>query len=246
MKTIEYCVALVQNDLDDYSSKMQDRILQFGVNTYRQYIQTGIAPTIEVFYAKPDNLGFVNLPNDYEYYTKVGVIYGGKIITLTLNKNMPINQRWDSCGDEIVDAKDVPFRDLTFGIPFVGHYRAGNFVGEVYGLGGGINRMGYFNEDKRKRRLQITNLPLDEIIVEYVSTAIGMNTIVDDAAVDLIRYGIHQQIALHDNKETQVRRNNMEQEFNKALNHYVTFSTIPTVDEFLDMYYSTIKSTIKR
>ena len=106
--------------------------------------------------------------------------------------------------------------------------------------------MGYFNEDKRKRRLQITNLPLDEIIVEYVSTAISMNTIVDDAAVNLIRYGIHQQIALHDNKETQVRRNNMEQEFNKALNHYVTFSTIPTVDEFLDMYYSTIKSTIKR
>ena len=246
MKTLQYCVALVQQDLDDYSSKMRKRILQFGVNTYRHYIQTGIAPTIEVMYAKPDSLGFINLPDDYEYYTKVGVIYAGKVITLTLNKNMPINRRWDSCGDDIIDAKETPFRDLTFGVPFVGHYRAGNFVGEVYGMGGGINRMGYFNEDKRMRRIQVVNLPLDEVIIEYVSTAISYNTIIDDAAVDLIRYGIHQQISLHDAKETQVRRSNMEQEFNKALDHYLTWSTIPTVDEFLDMYYLTTKSTIKR
>ena len=246
MKTLQYCVALVQNDLDDYSSKMRKRILQFGVNTYRHYIGTGLAPTIEVFYAKPDSLGIINLPDDYEYYTKVGVLYGGKVYTLTLNKNMPINRRWDSCGDEVADAVDIPFKDLNYAIPFVGHYRAGNFVGELYGMGGGVNRFGYFTEDKRMRRMQVTNLPIKEVIVEYVSTAIGEGTIIDDAAVGLIRYGIHQQISLHDSKETQVRRTNMENEFNKALDHYTLFTTMPTVDEFLDMYYSTIKSTIKR
>lgn len=246
MKTLQYCVALVQSDLDDYSSKMRKRILQFAVNTYRHYVSTGISPTIEVFYAKPDKLGIINLPNDYEYYTKIGVLYAGRVFTLTLNKNLPFNNRWDSCGDDIIDVKDVPFQNLNYAIPFVGHYRAGNFVGELYGLGGGINSFGYFNEDKRMRRIQVTNLPIKEVIVEYVSSSISENTIIDDAAVGLIRYGVHQQISLHDAKETQVRRNNMENEFNKALDHYTLFTTMPTVDEFLDMYYSTIKSTAKR
>lgn len=246
MKTINYCVALVQQDLEDYSAKMRKRILQFGINTYRHYIQTGIDPTIEVFYAKPDSLGQINLPDDYEYYTKVAVIYKGRVITLTLNKNMPINNRWDSCGDEIIDAKEISIVDQQYGYPFVGHYRAGNYVGELYGMGGGINRMGYFKEDKRKRMIQITNLPLDEVVIEYVSSALSGGTIVDDAAVGLIRYGTHQQITLHDAKETQVRRGNMEQEFNKALDHYLMHQSIPTVDEFLDMFYQTTKSGVKR
>jgi hypothetical protein len=246
MKTIDYCVALVQQDLDDYSAKMRKRILQFGINTYRHYIQTGIAPTIEVFYAKPDSLGQINLPDDYEYYTKVAVIFQGRVITLTLNKNMPFNNRLDSCGDDIIDAKEIPLGDQRGGYPFVGHYRAGNYVGELYGMGGGINRMGYFNENKRKRQIQVINLPLDEVVIEYVSSSLSGGTIVDDAAVGLIRYGTHQQITLHDAKETQVRRNNMEQEFNKALDHYVLHSTVPTIDEFLDMFYLTTKSSPKR
>lgn len=246
MKTVDYCVQLVQQDLDDYSPKMRKRILQFGINTYRQYIQTGIAPTIDVFYAKPDSLGNINLPDDYEYYTKVAVIYRGRVITLTLNKNMPFNDKIDSCGDPIISATEIPMLDQNFGYPFVGHYRAGNFVGELYGMGGGINRFGYFNEDKRRRRIQVTNLPLDEVVIEYVSSSLNAQTIVDDAAINLIRYGIHQQIALHDAKETQVRRNNMEQEFNKALDHYMLWATVPTIDEFLDMFYLTTKSTVKR
>ena len=206
----------------------------------------GIDPTIEVFYAIPDSLGIINMPNDYEYYTKVGIIQAGKVYTLTLNKNMPLNRRWDSCGDEIDDAKDLQFKAYDYGYPFVGHYRAGNYVGELYGLGGGINALGYFTEDKKLRRLQVTNLPIKELVIEYVSNSITENTIVSESAVDMLRYGAHHQIAVHDAKETQVRRGTMEQEFYKAKERYDMAQTVPTVDEFLDMLYSTSKSSPKR
>lgn len=247
MKTIRYCVSMVQQDRDDFSAKMRQKILQYGINTYRQYIQTGINPTIEVFYAKPDSLGIINMPDDYEYYTKVGIIDNGRVFTLTLNRNMPLNRKWDTCGDEVKLNEDLDFKGTNYGFPFVGHYRAGNYVGELYGLGGGINAMGYYTEDRKLRRLQVTNIPLNkELVIEYVSSNITENTIIDDAAVNLIRYGIHQQLTLHDAQETQVRRDNMEREFYKALDHYTMTTSIPTVDEYLDLIYATSKSGIKR
>ena len=95
MKPLRYITALVQQDLDDYSPKTKQRILQYVINTYRRYVQTGIAPTIEVFYATPNSLGIVDMPTDYEYYTKVGVIQDGKVYTLTLNNAMPLNRHVD-------------------------------------------------------------------------------------------------------------------------------------------------------
>ena len=123
MKTIRYCVSMVQQDRDDFSAKMRQKILQYGINTYRQYIQTGINPTIEVFYARPDSLGIINMPDDYEYYTKVGIIDNGRVFTLTLNRNMPLNRKWDTCGDEVKLNEDLDFKGTNYGFPFVGHYR---------------------------------------------------------------------------------------------------------------------------
>jgi hypothetical protein len=164
MKNLRYCVSLVQQDNDDYSAKMFQKYVQYAINTYRKYIQNGIDPTIDVFYATANDLGLINMPLDYEYYTKVGVLHRGKLYTLTLNPNLPINNRIDTCGDLVDDLSNMETTIFDGGYPFVGHYRAGNYVGELYGLGGGINAFGYFNEDKKNRQIQTSSLLRNESV----------------------------------------------------------------------------------
>ena len=150
MKSLAYCVSMVQLDRDDFSSRNYQRYLQYAINTYKEEIGVGISPSVNVMYGNlADNtLGVVDMPQDYEYYTKVAILVNGRYLTLTLNPDMPLNRRWDSCGDEINDADNngtMNFPTIAsagYGYMFAGHFRAGNFVGELYGLGGGDRGVG--------------------------------------------------------------------------------------------------------
>lgn len=253
MKNLAYCVSLVQLDLQDFSPRNYNRFLQYAINTYKEEIGMGISPDVEVLYADIETpLGTVDMPIDYEYYTMVAIMVGGRLITLTRNDNMALNRRYDSCGDEIgdsIDAASTYFNQAYmngYGYPFAGHYRAGNFVGELYGLGGGINPAGYFTEDWKMRRFQFTNVPMTSVVIEYVSNGAGAGTLIDDLAIPVIRYGIHDQLSLFDNKENQANKSRMQGRFQQAVLDYRVAKTTPTLQDYLDNQYRSYKSSPKR
>ena len=253
MKSLAYCVSMVQLDRDDFSSRNYQRYLQYAINTYKEEIGMGISPSVNVMYGNlADNtLGVVDMPQDYEYYTKVAILVNGRYLTLTLNPDMPLNRRWDSCGDDINDADNngtMNFPTIAsagYGYMFAGHFRAGNFVGELYGLGGGMNRAGYFTVDEKLRRFQFTNVPRTEVVIEYVSNGASEGSMVDDLAVPVIRYGVHHQLSLFDNVN-QADKTRFAQMFYGARETYRINKTAPTIDDYLDTTYKSTRSSPKR
>lgn len=248
MKNLAYCVSMVQLDRQDFSPKNYQRYLQYAINIYKEYISMGINPSVEVMYADIDSLGCVDMPIDYEYYTKVGLLINGTCYTLTRNDNMPLNRRTDTCGDEIDDtlvSTSVTDLAITEGCYFAAHYRAGNYVGEMYGLGGGYNQAGYFREDIKLRRFQFTEVPLTEVVIEYVSNGANEGSLIDDLAVNVIRYGVHDQMSLF-STTNQSEKSRMEGRFKQAVLDYSVNKTIPTVGEYLDNQYRGYKSSPKR
>lgn len=250
MKTLAYCVSMVQLDRQDFSAKNYNRYLQYAINIYKEYIGMGMSPSIEVMYATIDDIGCVDMPIDYEYYTKVGLLINGVCYTLTRNDSMPLNRRTDTCGDQIDDALTLNTdllinTDFGYGYMFASHYRSGNYVGEMYGLGGGYNAGGYFTEDWKLRRFQLTNVPLTEVVIEYVSNNASAGSLVDDLAVNVIRYGVHDQMTLFNNTN-QSEKSRMEGRFKQAVLDYSVSKTMPTVDDYLDTRYKTFKSSPKR
>jgi len=252
MKSLAYCVSLIQLDRDDFSSRNFQRYLQYAINTYKEEIAFGISPSVNVMYGDLNNtLQTVDMPSDYEYYTKVAINVNGRYLTLTMNPNMPLDRRTDTCGDEVVENNNIPSFDIYqqvnygYGYRFAGHYRAGNYVGELYGLGGGFNRAGYFTIDEKLRRFQFTNVPRTEVVIEYVSNNVGEGTMVDDMAVPVIRYGVHDQLALFDNV-SEASKSRFNNRFLGAREEYRIAKTLPTIDDYLDASYSTFKSSPKR
>ena len=243
---------MVQLDRQDFSPKNYQRYLQYAINIYKEYISMGINPTVEVVYADIDSMGHVDMPSDYEYYTKVALLINGIYYTLTRNDNMPINRRIDTCGDEVEDTLVVATQlteatafDYGYGYAFASHYRAGNYVGELYGLGGGFNQAGYFTEDWKFRRFQFSDVPLTSVVIEYVSNGASQGSLIDDLAVNVVRFGVHDQLNLFDSVN-QSEKSRMEGRFKQAVLDYSVSKTTPTVDDYLDSRYKTFKSSPKR
>lgn len=253
MKNLAYCVSMVQLDLEDFSPRNYNRFMQYAINTYKDEIGFGVSPSVDVLYGDIDpTLGTVEMPMDYEYYTMVAIMINGRLITLTRNDYMALDRRYTTCGEpepDSINGANTYFNSAymnTFGYPFAGHFRSGNFVGELYGLGGGINPAGYFTEDWKLRRFQFTNVPLTSVVIEYVSNNAGPGSLVDDLAVPVIRYGVHDQLSVFDKKENQANKSRMEGRFREAVLNYRVAKTTPTLQDYLDNQYRSYQSAPKR
>jgi hypothetical protein len=116
---------------------------------------------------------------------------------------MLLPRKTDDCGntlptvtqtleDEIVGQKSlIP----NYGYYFAMHFRNGQYVGEMYGLGGGFNAA-YFRIDWERRQIAFdSEVPSDEIILEYKSSGIDPSggTIVPRKTVAALIAYIHWQ-----------------------------------------------------
>lgn len=253
MKNLDYVVSLVQMDLQDYSSNSYQRLLQYSIMGYRE-LHWLVMPGVKVAYLMPNDALVADLPPDFEYYTKIGVNIGGQVWTLTVNNDMVLSRRTDGCGDEVVEngtpeLTAIENQDGTSFWYFAPHFRNGQFVGEMYGLGGGFNELGYFKIDETKNRIQFQSVvPKNEIILEYKSNGAENSgaTVLPTTAVAAVRAYIHWQLAEFDRtfapSEKERRRQLYFNEFEKV--KFIQF--VFTKDEYLDECYANIHMTVKR
>lgn len=255
-KNLFYCVSAVQLDREDYSSSSTQKYLQYAIWAYKYLLKFSVAQSVDVFYGTPNAVGIIQLPDDFEYYTKVAIQLGGRYVTLTLNPDLPWNNRTNGCGDDVNDnlygeipsttaLLDAAYSTYGYGYTFAPHFRNGNYVGEMYGIGGGISPAGTFNIDYKLSQIQLSNIPLAPIVVEYVSNQVSGATLISDVSADLIVWYIHKRLAsLGDVPEVKYRR--ICANFNDALDKFKMMQTLPTMDEYLDGCYKSTKSSPKR
>ncbi len=247
MKSLAFVVEMIRQDMDDFGTRNIQKITQACINSYLDDLAFRVQPAVKVLYATMNQVGIVPMPADMEFYTKIAIKLAGNYYTLTLNSDMPINNRLDGCGDAIEDVMVNPtICDGTTGYYFASHFRDGNFVGELYGMGGGFNSAGYFNLDWHNRQFQFSGVPQTEIVIEYVSNQVSEQSIIDDAAVPVVRWKAHYELSLFDKKATEVYKERMLGRYLQSLREYRILKTAMTVDEFEDIIYTYCQSSVKR
>jgi hypothetical protein len=252
MKNLNYVVNLVQMDMRDFSSHNVPYILQYCIHAYKSELRFETNKAVKVAYLQLNDVNNAPWPKDYEYYTKVAINWGGQYITLTRNNNIPLQRKFDDCGnpslpDIIVNERLLDPFLYSYGYYFAPHYRNGQYVGEMYSMGGGYNEAGYFREDHEMRQFQFYNVPQREVVLEYVADldATG-ETMIPFSAVEPIRQYALWQMVEHDRRVPVYDRQRAQDRYRYAIANYSYISWTWTAEDYMDACYATTKSGPKR
>lgn len=189
---ISYCVNETLLELEDYSGKQVERYTGLAIKIYRDLNLTVLHTALKVAYLTMDSLNTVTLPIDYQQYMKIGIPVNGRLWNLGLDESLLLPDGV-SCGDDarelFVDNGGISGPD--FGYYYTDHYRDGQYVGGLYGIGGGY-RQAYYRIDEEQNKI-IFDGPVQQsqIVLEYKTTGIGPQTLVPRQAISAIVAGIH-------------------------------------------------------
>jgi hypothetical protein len=208
-----------------------------------------IVPVSRSIAVEIDSTKIVEMPNDFVYYTKVGVCRNGRIITLSLDDELCGEEVACDCEtqldadaeiDAIANGTVVP----TYGYQFYGY--GGSYpVGELYGLGGGYNVFGYYKFDKATNKFLFNKINAGEtVIIEYKSNGVGdgaseVPTECEEAIVNFILWKANAKTNPAFAKDSY---KNYVVQYEKLRKIYGKFTT----SEWKDSSYRGIKSTVKR
>jgi hypothetical protein len=193
-----------------------------------------------------DSTRVIDMPSDFVYYTKVGLMRHGRVVTLSLNNDMHMEEE-PLCDCENKDEADKYINDLLCG-KLKGEYAYrfyGYGVGELYGMQGGFNRFGYYRFDKENNRFFVQGLSEgDELVIEYKSNGVGNGVALVPTECEL---AIVSFILWKSNAKTNAGfadRNYRDYkiQYEKLKKLYLTY----TEREWLDTFWRGIKSTVKR
>lgn len=239
----------------DTSQKELAKIMRYG-NVGVKDLYNNVVPLVSELNVTSkiikigDNF-FVDLPEDYVYYTKVGICFNGRICLLGLDETLcavDTNNQNCPCTEEstatVTSICCGTYDGSLYPYTFYG-YRNGQQVGELYGLSGGNCWPGYFKEDKKNNRLILSSdLPGSEVIIEYKAdeTLNGVATIPSEIelAVQLWMLWYYNM-----NRRPQVARgfkNDYETEYNKLKKLYSS----RTESEWRSTMLQATTSTVKR
>lgn len=245
-KSIGFIVNSILNRLDKYDLTLPERLANILLEEYAEYKMYHIN-SVKVAYISLNDALIGQLPVDFVDYTKVGVNYMGEIRTLSLNTNL-VKPRPGSCGETINAAGGAGPQFNSGGYYFADHFRNGQFIEAMFSAGGGYN-LSYFNVDREKRIIWLTNpLPSNELIVEYISNGLedSMETLVPQECVTPLRlYGIWQ-LAEYDDKMRLTDKDRREVQYGRAVENMRFFNSVPTMDEYLDSCYAAFQQGPKR
>lgn len=251
MKNLAYVVNRVQLDLNDFSSHSVSRITQFAIHCVKHHLRFKTNKSVKVAYVTPNAAGNAPMPMDMEKYLKVGISLCGQIYTLTVNNDLLLARTYE-CGVEqepqsIEACLQTPDYEYPDGFWYAPHYRAGQYVGEMYSQGGGLNAFGYFRADYEQRQFQFSNVPVTEIIIEYVADEdVNSQTLIPYQCVDTILNYVHWKMIAYDRTVGLGEKQLAQNAFTKSMADLTYLTFAPNISEYLDMSYSSYKSSPKR
>lgn len=250
MNTVDTIVAKVLNDrseMEKFSERavnLRERVAD-GLRDLNMFHYDGVEEGF--FDIQPDNS--ILFPPGYLSWIVVGVPNGTSYIPLGHNTNI-INYEKYCCGTDTRQNAET-----TKGINPQGWYyinydsvRSGQYVGAQYGATGGQHRA-YFKEVKNKRKILLSGpLGCQQIYMRWITNGINVSgeTIIPEELVDPLRYYVHWQISLFDNKMSANKSLYWEKLYDDAVRKLRAFVMRLTIEDARDIIYSTSMQAPKR
>lgn len=156
---------------------------QFGVSYLRRVnLDTSGFPKIVDLHVSHNDTA--NLPNDYIQYTKIGLCVNGQMISLGLNNNICLDQKYNQCGIPVSPHNgnqngfgwDAFGSLLGIGNPmlFADTTRNGEALGRLFGAGSDNNIIGQYRIDLTNRQIKFSGLKQScAIVLEYLADITG-------------------------------------------------------------------------
>jgi hypothetical protein len=245
--TINYCVSRYLNESGNFDPKP---------NEYKRLSQLAIDGFLDLNIWQPHSVKTTKLqvneafnaalPKDYVRYTKIGLNKGGRFYTLTKDDTiLPANEYGPEGAIPLNRSPKQP--DLPF-LEEVTEFSGGQYVGGLYSQVGGVNE-NYYRVDRERGLIMLSNkIGKCELLLEYISTGITTNSdvIVPIECAATISAYMHKVIAENDPRVPMNMKMKRDDDYNRAYDKLLTVRTMFTMDEYLDMVYSTSHQSVKR
>lgn len=240
---LEQAVFSVMNETREFTSDNFEYYLQLAIEGYRS-INIFDQNILKVVHLQPTQNGVIELPCDYISYRKIGVLMNGQVWTLTLNNDLSL-PRHECCNQ--VQGEQM-FQDNRFAYYYAPHYYNGAYLDGMYSMGGGVN-ISYYRIDEEMNQLVISpNIMYKEIILEYKSTGISMDskTMLPVTSLEAVKSYVHWKRLEYDSKVPYNDKARKQQLYDEEVIKLRNLENKFTKEEFLDMFYSTTYQGVKR
>lgn len=235
------------------------------LSKYIRYINRGVRDL--VIYVVPEwkdlvitsrvlsigNNFYVDLPEDYIYYTKIGICGGGGIALLGVNEDMcGVDTSLANCpcsseSTEAITSVCCGTTACAGDYPFNNTWNGNAWLGEVYGQSGGRCYPGYFKIDKGNNRV-ILNTDLSSIngqlIIEYKAdpTMNGVSVVPSECELALVEFALWRDNQNKRPNVAQMHQANYQVEYNRLKKLYSSL----TAEEWRSVFLQSTTSSVKR
>lgn len=246
LKTLEYVVQSVMLDLGEDGTNRYQQYLQWAIRGVKEIGKwTGINVKTKVL---PVSNREAALPEDYLRYLKIGICVeiGGvkKIMTLGLNDNLCKGRSVNDCGENF----DNVVQSVSTGTTDYGTDYYYNAYGGMYGYTGGFAANYYTIDEEYNRILLASDIDGDEVILEYISTGIGLDgqTFVKEIAIETLIAWIHWKRVEHRKSYPLQEKRERRLMYVSELKNLRKIESRFTAQEYMDIVSRSYKQTVKR
>lgn len=164
----EFC-----EDIGDSTEFYHARFMKKLLRAYKK-LYMYLSPELDVCTQIFPTSGQIELPCDFVYETKIGLLKNNILVTLDLNKNLRLSNTKYTDSQMQTDINGLFDGSIDPGIfyPFFNAFRGSQWVGELYGAGCGYHSNQWYNI--KDGILEIGSLVPDdtEVVIEYKSNGL--------------------------------------------------------------------------
>lgn len=176
-KSLEPITIIASEFCEDIGDSTEFHHARFSRKLLRAYkkLFLFLSPELDVKTQIFPSDGQIELPCDFVYETKIGLLKNNCLVTLDLNKNLRLNN--NRYTDSQMQAEINGYFDGSIipanGYSFFNAFRGGNYLGELYGAGCGYHSNQWYNI--KNGILEIGSLIPDdtEVVIEYKSNGLA-------------------------------------------------------------------------
>lgn len=203
------------SDLGDSTGKWKYKITKHLLSGYRKmHLFVDHEMDVKTAVLEYDNV--VQLPCDFVYETKVGILHNGCLAVLTLDKSVKARSLTDTeCSNYLNDIWYGSFSGE--GYYFYNAYRGSASLGELYGFGRHVTNNGFYSLNRKDGEIYIgSHVPVGaEIVVEYKSDGVsdGLKLVPIEMKEALEFYAKFRWYADKNITQSQINKNYYEEEY---------------------------------
>ena len=221
---------MIDRNIDD---RQYEKILHKVIDGYQRLNINDIIPNIKTVELVVNSQNTVPFPKDYINYVFIGLRFGGRVVPLTLNRNLAIPTEQE-CGEWVRTSTTITNESLTD----VSTYLDYNTQDVNYTQGGAFNEA-YYRIDEANKQIIFLNQRIANytVVLDYKATGLSESTVVSRDVVPALVNFVHWQLNSFDKtvSETAIERSRLDWVREKTKLYALRHSF--TVDEYLDLRY---------